>query len=65
VRQAIEAVGVSSPLADRAVADAGADPSLLEAYKQQEKTAVKSNIKDNEDFSPNRFPNAHNVYNSK
>ncbi|KAL0280072.1 UNVERIFIED_CONTAM: hypothetical protein PYX00_001471 [Menopon gallinae] len=58
VRQAINAAGISSPVAEKVIAEAGKDDVLQAAYKEQERVCVSADLKRNPDFSPSRFPNA-------
>ena len=58
MRNAITAAGVSSNVAEKAIAEAGKDDVLQEAYKEQERVVVGGDLQKDPDFTPTRFPNA-------
>lgn len=63
VRHAISAAGVSSNVAEKAIAEAGKDDVLQEAYKEQERVVVGGDLKKDPDFTASRFPNAFKYFN--
>ncbi|XP_050511249.1 large proline-rich protein BAG6 isoform X13 [Diabrotica virgifera virgifera] len=65
VRQAVSSSGLSSaaPL-DVVVQAAGASTELQNAYRNLLRSTVQSNLKDNEDFLPDKYPNVSNYFNN-
>uniref|UniRef100_A0A1Y1L7K7 Large proline-rich protein BAG6 n=1 Tax=Photinus pyralis TaxID=7054 RepID=A0A1Y1L7K7_PHOPY len=65
VRQAVSASGLSSvaPI-ETVAAAAGADLSIQTAYRNLLRSSVQSGLTNNEDFTPERFPNANNYFNN-
>lgn len=64
VRRAVTATGLSSvsPL-DTVAQAAGTDLNIQSAYRDLLRTSVQTNLEGNEDFTPERFPNASNYFN--
>lgn len=44
---------------------AGTDLNIQSAYRDLLRTSVQATIQDNEDFTPDRFPNASNYFNKQ
>ncbi|CAG9833714.1 unnamed protein product [Diabrotica balteata] len=65
VRQAVSSSGLSSaaPL-DVVVQAAGASTELQNAYRNLLRSTVQTNLKDNEDFLPDKYPNVSNYFNN-
>lgn len=63
VRQAINAAGVNSTVAEKAIAEAGKDDGLQEAYKEQERFVVGGDLSKDPDFTASKFPNAFKYFN--
>lgn len=65
VRQAVSATGLTTvaPL-ETVAAAAGADLSIQSAYRNLLRSSVQSGLTNNEDFTPERFPNANNYFNN-
>lgn len=65
VRQAVTATGLSTaaPL-ETVVQAAAASPEIQTAYTSLLRSSVQSNLRDNEDFTPERFPNASIYFNN-
>lgn len=63
VRRAVTASGLSgvAPL-ETVVQSAGADLNVQSAYRDLLRSSVQSTLQDNEDFTPDRFPNASNYF---
>ncbi|XP_018580281.1 large proline-rich protein bag6 isoform X2 [Anoplophora glabripennis] len=65
VRQAVTATGLSTVAPLESVAQAaGASLEIQTAYRSLLRTNVQANLRDNEDFTPERFPNAANYFNN-
>lgn len=65
VRQAVTATGLSTVAPLETVAQAaGASLEIQSAYRSLLRTNVQANLRDNEDFTPERFPNAANYFNN-
>ncbi|KAJ8919800.1 hypothetical protein NQ315_006329 [Exocentrus adspersus] len=65
VRQAVTATGLSSVAPLETVAQAaGASTEIQAAYRSLLRSNVQANLRDNEDFTPERFPNAAHYFNS-
>lgn len=63
VRRAVTATGLSSVAPLETVAQAaGADLNVQSAYRDLLRSNVQNTIQDNEDFTPDRFPNASNYF---
>ncbi|XP_060519492.1 large proline-rich protein bag6 isoform X2 [Cylas formicarius] len=64
VRQAVTTTGLTTvaPLETVAVA-AGTSTDIQNAYRTLLRNSVQANLRDNEDFTPERFPNASNYFN--
>ncbi|KAJ8927917.1 hypothetical protein NQ314_019547, partial [Rhamnusium bicolor] len=63
VRQAVTATGLSSAAPVETVAQAaGASPEIQAAYRNLLRSSVQASLRDNEDFTPDRFPNASNYF---
>ncbi|CAH1963100.1 unnamed protein product [Acanthoscelides obtectus] len=59
VRQAVSSTGLTSAAPLETVAQlAGASPEIQAAYRNLLRSTVQANLRDNEDFLPERFPNA-------
>ncbi|KAF5302679.1 hypothetical protein FQA39_LY10175 [Lamprigera yunnana] len=65
VRQAVSATGLTgvAPL-ETVAAAAGADLNIQSAYRNLLRTSVRSGLSNNEDFTPERFPNVNNYFNN-
>lgn len=64
VRQAVTATGLASVAPLETVAQAaGASSEIQTAYRNLLRSTVQSNLRDNEDFLPERFPNVANYFN--
>ncbi|KAF2889472.1 hypothetical protein ILUMI_16701 [Ignelater luminosus] len=66
VRRAVTATGLTNvaPL-DVVSQAAGADINIQSAYRDLLRSSVQSGLRDNEDFTPERFPNASNYFNNR
>ncbi|KAJ8968598.1 hypothetical protein NQ317_004414 [Molorchus minor] len=65
VRQAVTATGLATAAPLEAVAQAaGASAEIQGAYRSLLRTSVQASLRDNEDFTPERFPNAANYFNN-
>ncbi|CAH1106518.1 unnamed protein product [Psylliodes chrysocephalus] len=65
VRQAVTASGLTSVAPLEVVAQAaGASSEIQNAYRNLLRSTVQTNLKDNEDFHPERYPNVSNYFNS-
>lgn len=66
IRRAVVSTGLSTINNVEEVAqEAGDDLNIQSAYRELLRTRVQSNIQDNEDFTPDRFPNASNYFNKQ
>lgn len=66
VRNAITVTGLASIAPLETVSEAaGTDRNIQTAYRDLLRTTVQSNLRDNEDFTPERFPNATNFFNNR
>lgn len=66
VRRAVTASGLAAVAPLETVAQAaGADLNVQSAYRDLMRTSVQSTLQDNEDFTPDRFPNASNYFNKQ
>lgn len=66
VRQAVTATGLTSAAPLETVAQlAGSSPEIQTAYRSLLRSTVQANLRDNEDFLPERFPNVSNYFNSE
>lgn len=64
MRRAVTAAGLASVSPLESVAQAaGADLNIQAAYRDQLRSSVQANSEGNEDFTPDRFPNASNYFN--
>lgn len=64
VRRAVTATGLANVTNLEVVSQAaGADINIQSAYRDLLRSSVQSNLQDNEDFTPDRFPNATNYFN--
>ncbi|KAK4877337.1 hypothetical protein RN001_009843 [Aquatica leii] len=65
VRRAVTATGLTgvAPL-ETVAAAAGADLNIQSAYRNLLRSSVQSGLSNNEDFTPERFPNANNYFNN-
>lgn len=64
VRRAVTASGLASVAPLETVAQAtGGDVNVQAAYRDLLRSSVQTVIQDNEDFTPDRFPNASNYFN--
>lgn len=65
VRQAVSATGLAhvAPL-ETVVQAAGASTDIQQAYRSLLRSTVQNSLRENEDFSAERFPNASNYFNS-
>lgn len=64
VRQAVTATGLATVAPLETVAQsAGASSEVQNAYRNLLRTTVQTNLRDNEDFLPERFPNVSNYFN--
>lgn len=64
VRRAVTATGLGSVTSLESVAQAaGSDINIQSAYRDLLRTSVQANLEGNEDFTPERFPNASNYFN--
>ncbi|XP_065160947.1 large proline-rich protein bag6 isoform X2 [Atheta coriaria] len=63
IRRAVTTTG-NVPVAnlDAVAEEAGADLSIQSAYRDLLRTSVQASIQDNEDFTPERFPNASSYF---
>lgn len=65
VRQAVTATGLTTVAPLETVAQAaGASAEIQAAYRSLLRTNVQASLRDNEDFTPERFPNAANYFNN-
>ncbi|CAG9856439.1 unnamed protein product [Phyllotreta striolata] len=65
VRQAVTASGLTSVAPLEVVAQAaGASSDIQNSYRNLLRSTVQNNLKDNEDFHPDRYPNVSNYFNS-
>ncbi|KAG5900468.1 hypothetical protein JTB14_010882 [Gonioctena quinquepunctata] len=65
MRQAISATGLTSVAPLETVSQAaGASLEIQTAYRNLLRTTVQASLRDNEDFLPERFPNASNYFNN-
>lgn len=63
VRRAVTATGLSNVANVESVSQAaGEDINIQSAYRDLLRSSVQSNLQDNEDFTPDRFPNATNYF---
>ncbi|XP_034233210.1 large proline-rich protein BAG6 [Thrips palmi] len=58
MESAIQSSGVSTAGLSLVQEEAGSDPRLREAYREQLRATVRANLANNPDFSAERFPNA-------
>lgn len=58
MESAIQSSGVSTAGISLVQEEAGSDPRLREAYREQLRATVRANLTNNPDFSAERFPNA-------
>lgn len=64
VRQAVTATSLASVAPLETVAQAaGSSPEIQTAYRNLLRTTVQSNLRNNEDYLPERFPNISNYFN--
>lgn len=65
VRQAVTATGLTTAAPLETVAQAaGASAEIQAAYRSLLRTNVQASLRDNEDFTPERFPNAASYFNN-
>lgn len=64
VRRAVTATGLTTvaPL-DTVSQAAASDINVQSAYRELLRSSVQSTLQDNEDFTPDRYPNASNYFN--
>lgn len=66
VRRAVTASGLSSAVPiDTVVQAASTDVTLQSAYRDLLRSRIQAHLRDNPDFTPERFPNASNYFNVK
>lgn len=66
VRRAVTATGLAAVAPLETVAQAaGTDLNVQSAYRDLLRSRVQNTLQDNEDFTPERFPNASNYFNKQ
>lgn len=66
VRRAVTATGLAAVAPLEVVTEAAAaDIGVQSAYRDLLRSSVQSTIQDNEEFTPDRFPNASNYFNKQ
>lgn len=66
VRRAVTATGLANVAPLETVAQAaGQDLTIQSAYRDLLRSTVQATVQNNEDFTPDRFPNASNYFNKQ